>query len=156
MNVGKEVRKSGTQLRCNVEGGAAVRLMSVLVTFAFCSPTYSVAFSPSCALGIKSCVTIQGAAMPVDSAEHIIEACRDFTRRNIGARVLRMSLADIHRLAGDNLHNPMLRASLAYDYLHDSGLKFDRSAPIESRYQPVKRACGQAFRDMRVPLPEDE
>lgn len=133
-----------------------VRLISVFVAIGFCLPTYSVAFSPSCALGFKRCVTVQGSTMPVDDAEQIIEACRDFTRRNIGARVLRMSLVEIHRVAGDNLNNPMLRASLAYDHLHDSGLKFDRSASIESRYLPVKRACGQAFRDMRVPLPEDE
>lgn len=133
-----------------------VRLSPVFLVLAFYLPTYSVAFSPSCALGFKRCVTIQGSATPVSEAEQIIEACRDFTRTNIGARVLKMSLADIYRVAGDNPQNPMLRASLAYDYLHDSGLKFDRSAPIESRYLPVRRACGQAFRDMRVPLPEDE
>lgn len=133
-----------------------VRFISVFVALASCLPTYAVAFSPSCALGIKSCVTIQGAAMPVDSAEQIIEACRDFTRRNIGAKVLRMSLAEIHRVGGANLNNPMLRASLAYDHLHDSSLKFDRSVLIESRYQPVKAACRQAFIDMRVPLPENE
>lgn len=133
-----------------------MRFIPVFLALSFYLPTYSVAFSPSCALGFKRCVTIQGSAMPISDAEQIIEACRDFTRMSIGSRVLRMSLADIYRVAGDNPHNPMLRASLAYDYLHDSGLKFDRSAPIERRYLPVRRACGQAFRDMRVPLSEDE
>lgn len=41
----------------------------------------------------------------------------------------------------------LLMAQLAYNSLHDSALKFDRSTPIERRYAHVQRACAQAFAD---------
>lgn len=38
---------------------------------------------------------------------------------------------------------------MAYENLHDSPLKFDRTVPIAKRYKHVRQACGQAFGDMQ-------
>lgn len=89
--------------------------------------------------------------MPLEDAEMIIQECSDLTRWNIGARALRMSHAEIMQIAGGNWNHPLLRASFAYENLHDSSLRFDRSGPIEKRYLAVRRACGEAFRDMQMP-----
>lgn len=124
-----------------------------VVLAAFMFPLFSYAFSPSCALGLKTCVKIQGSAIPLEDAERILDECSDFTRGNIGARALRMSFAEIERVSGGNLSHPLIRASFAYDYLHDSSLRFDRSSPIEQRYLPLRRACGEAYRDMGIAFP---
>lgn len=133
-----------------------MRLSAVFVAIACCAPAFSWGFSPSCALGLKMCVKIQGVTMTFDDAERITNECRDFTRGNIGARVLRMSTNDILNAVKGSHNHPLIRASVAYDYLHESSLKFDRSLPIEKRYFPVRRACGEAFRDFGVPWPEDD
>jgi hypothetical protein len=114
------------------------------------------AFSPKCALKISQCATIQGKSVPLSDAEEMVQNCRDFTRRNIGARVLRMSVKEIlDATAGRPMH-PLSLAHFAYESLHDSPLEFDRKLPIEQRYGPVKRACAQVFRDMREPMPQDD
>lgn len=127
-------------------------VMSLAIAF---SPA-SKAFSPSCTFGLKDCATILGVSMPVDDALRIVDECRDFTRANIGARVLRMSFVEIEKVAGRNWNHPLIRALGAYEYLHDSSLKFDRSLPIERRYASVRYACGHAFRAMRVPVSEEQ
>jgi hypothetical protein len=45
------------------------------------------------------------------------------------------------------MNNPLLDAHLAYQYLHDSKLKFDRNIQISHRYQHVALACRQALSD---------
>jgi len=94
------------------------------------------------------CIPIQGRLIPFDAAEEIIERCRDFTRNNIGATALRMSFVEVMDRTGGAFGHPLLRAWIAYSSLHDSPLRFDRSLPIEQRYYPLRKACGEAFRDM--------
>lgn len=94
--------------------------------------------------------------MPVSDAESIVDNCRDFTRRDIGLRVLRLSTKEILAISGGKFSHPLLMASIAHDILYDSPLKYDRLLPIEQRYIPMKRACGQVFRDMHEPPPTDE
>ena len=114
------------------------------------------ALSPKCALRLTECVSVQGKSTPRTDAVEMVQNCRDFTRRNIGARVLRMSVKEIlDATQGKPLH-PLSLAHYAYDLLHDSSLDFDRKAPIEHRYGPVKRACAHVFRDMREPMPQDD
>lgn len=112
------------------------------------------AFSARFSLRLTDCVSVQGKRMPASDAERIVSDCREFTRRNIGARVLRLSVKEIHDASGSRLTHPLLKAHMAYDSLHDSGLNFDRALPIEQRYWPIKRARGQVFRDMREAPPK--
>ena len=67
-----------------------------------------------------------------------------------------MSYKQILEISGERISHPLLKASLAYDSLHNSPLVFDRSLPIEQRYLPVKRACGFVFRALRVAPRADE
>ena len=126
---------------------AGVSLLTVFPSFGF---------SPTCMLGIAQCVSVQDEMLPIRDVETMAENCRDFTRRNFGATVLRMSQKEILDRAGKNLRHPLLRASFAYDALHDSPLQFDRSLSIEQRYFPVKRACVFVFRAAGQAIPSDE
>lgn len=119
-------------------------------------PIIANAWSAKCAMGLTTCVRIQEVEVPLSDAESMVANCRDFTRNNIGLLALRMSYKQIMDISGDRISHPLLRASLAYNSLHDSPLEFNRSLPIEQRYIPVKRACGYVFRAMRTPPPEDE
>ncbi len=114
------------------------------------------AWSVNCAVGWSRCVQVQGQQVPVDDAFSMVDACRDFTRDNIGQRVVRMSLAEIHDQSRGRINHPLLRASVAYDDLLRSPLKFERSLPVEKRYLALRRACGQVFQAMRVDPSEDE
>lgn len=130
---------------------------SLLVFFALLGGTVpAYAFSPKCFFNVTSCVSVQGKSMPISDAEAMVEDCRDFTRRNIGARVLRMSLKEIMDASSGSPIHPLFLAYSAYGSLHDSPLDFNRDLPIEQRYAGVKRACGQVFRDMRVLPPSDD
>ena len=126
---------------------AGVALLTVFPSFVF---------SPTCMMGIAQCVLVQGEMLLIRDVETMAENCRDFTRRNLGAAVLRMSQKEILDRAGKNLRHPLLRASFAYDALHDSPLQFDRSLSIDQRYFPVKRACVLVFRAVHQTVPSDE
>lgn len=114
------------------------------------------AYNVSCAIGLSNCVVVQGQKIPQEKAVQIVNHCRDFTRNNIGARYVQLSTAEIIKIAGKNALHPLYLAMFAYDQLHDSELKFDRSLPFEKRYIPVRRACGELFRDMKITWPTDE
>ncbi len=130
--------------------------LSLLVFFALLGGTVPVyALSPRCFFNVASCVSVQGKSIPISDAEEMVEDCRDFTRRNIGARVLRMSVREIMDASSGSPMHPLFLAYSAYASLHDSPLDFNRDLPIEQRYAGVKRACGQVFRDMRVLPPND-
>ena len=100
-----------------------------------------------CKMNPTDCTYIQGALIPFDKAETIIEDCRALTRNNIGATAMTMSMDKVMKAANNDINHPLLRAQLAYMGLHDSPLKFDRTIAIEQRYPHVRRACGQAFAD---------
>lgn len=114
------------------------------------------AFNPKCELKMTQCVSVQGATIPLATAEGMVQNCRDFTRRNVGARIVRMSVKELLDASGGRPMHPLSLARFAYDALHDSPINFDRRLPMEQRYGPVKRACGQVFRDMREAPPEEE
>lgn len=99
---------------------------------------------------------VQGQQVPVDDAFTMVDACRDFTRDNIGQRVVRMSVAEIHEKTRGRASHPLLNASYAYDQLLGSPLKFDRSLEGGKRYLAMRHACGQVFQAMRVGPPQDE
>lgn len=120
------------------------------------TPQFAHAWSAKCALGITECISLQGKQLPLTEVELIEANCRDFTRRNIGRIALNMSYKQIREITGERLSHPLLRASLAYEFLHNSELVFDRSLPIRQRYLPVKHACGFVFRALRTPPPEEE
>ena len=120
------------------------------------APMAAHGWSAKCAMGLTKCILVQSKEVPVKEVESMETECRDFTRNNIGRRALRMSYKQILEVSGERISHPILRASLAYDSLHDSALVFDRRLPIEQRYMPVKRACGYVFRAMRTSPPEEE
>ena len=101
-----------------------------------------------CKLNAADCIPIQGALVPFDDAEAMLEDCRSLTRGDIGATAMRMSIAKILDVSKNNPTHPLLRAQLAYSTLHDSPLRFDRTIAIEHRYPHVRLACGQVFSDM--------
>jgi hypothetical protein len=107
-------------------------------------------------LGLTECVSILGKEIPRRDAEVMASDCRDFTRNNAGNRALRLSTKEILDMSRGNISHPLLRASVAYDSLHDSPLAFDRSLPIEQRYFPVKRACASVFRAVRQAPPAED
>ncbi|MDX9716286.1 MAG: hypothetical protein RBT67_02830 [Thauera sp.] len=100
-----------------------------------------------CKFSPANCTYIQGSLIPFDEAEIIIEDCRSLTRGNVGAAAMSMSVDRVMSMSNGNISHPLLMAQLAYNSLHDSALKFDRSTPIERRYAHVQRACAQAFAD---------
>lgn len=100
-----------------------------------------------CKVKPAECTYIQGELMPFDTAEMILENCRNLTRDNIGASAMRMSMDKVMKITNSNINHPLLRAQLAYMHLYDSPLKFDRTIAIEQRYPHVRLACGQAFAD---------
>jgi hypothetical protein len=132
-----------------------VSILIALILFAGAT-SQAQAWSAKCAMGLTKCILIQDVSVPVSEAESMEINCRNFTRNNIGRRVLRMSYKQILEVSGERISHPVLRASLAYDSLHDSALDFDRSLSIEQRYFPVKRACGYVFKAMRTSPPEEE
>jgi len=138
--------------------GSSSRAWRRLVTMAalLLAANSASAWSLSCAVGWGRCVQVQGQRVPVDDAFRMVEACRDFTRDNIGQRVVRMSVAEIHDMTRGRVTHPLLKASYAYDELLGSPLKFDRSLEGGKRYLAMRRACGQVFQAMRVDPPEDE
>lgn len=107
-------------------------------------------------MGMTKCIQVQDKEIPLAEVESMEANCRDFTSNSIGRRVLGMSYKQILDISGERISHPLLKASLAYDSLHDSPLVFDRSLPIEQRYLPVKRACGFVLRALRVAPREDE
>lgn len=115
------------------------------------------AWSGQCALGLTECIFVQGNKIPINVAESMVSDCSDFTKNNIGHRVLQMSFTQIHGISGGRRSHPLLRGILAFDSLHDSPLAFNRNLPIEQKYLAIKRACGSVFKSMGTPPPgEDE
>lgn len=133
-------------------GWCRVSTLAALVLVANSASAWSV----SCAVGWSRCVQVQGQRVPVDDAFRMVDACRDFTRDNIGQRVVRLSVAEIHEKTRGRASHPLLSASYAYDELLGSPLKFDRNLQGGKRYLAMRRACGQVFQAMRVDPPEDE
>lgn len=127
----------------NVRKIAAIAFLAIVVAPVQASWLY-------CKFKSTDCTYIQGTLIPFDKAEAIIEDCRALTRNNIGVRAMNMSWDSAMKASNGNTSHPLLRAQLAYQGLHDSPLKFDRSIPIEHRYPQVRQACGQAFGDMQT------
>ena len=65
---------------------AGVALLTVFPSFGF---------SPTCMVGLAQCVSVQGEMLPIRDVETMVENCRDFTRQNFGATVLRMSQKEV-------------------------------------------------------------
>jgi hypothetical protein len=119
-------------------------------------PVAALAWSVRCSLGLAQCIQIQNQEIPIAVVERMATDCADFMRNNNGIRVLRMSWRQIQEVSGGHIDHPLLRASLAYDSLHDSPLRFDRRLPIDKRYFSVKRACGHVFLALRIAPPSED
>lgn len=59
---------------------------------------------------------------------------------------MRMSAAEMLKASGSKV-TPVARAWFAYEQLHDSDLRFDRTVAFEQRYPSVKWACAVLNRE---------
>ena len=82
---------------------AGVSLLTVFPSFGF---------SPTCMLGIAQCVSVQDQMLPIRDVETMVENCRDFTRQNFGATVLRMSQKEVLDRAGKKSASPAFAGEL--------------------------------------------
>lgn len=117
-------------------------LLSVAAVLALNSANAAVA----CSLGLTICISTQGTRIPSAKVIAMLERCDEFITDDIGTRVVRMSQKQMLDQSKGKM-TPIALAWYAYDELHDSPLQFDRTLPMERRYQPVKRACLQLLRD---------
>jgi hypothetical protein len=126
-------------------------LCAGFVTFGLMSVTPSAsALSLKCTVGATACIKTQGTTIPAKDVVRLLDTCSDFTNEDIGKRALRMSADEMLKVTGGNV-TPLSRAYFAYDELHDSPLKFNRSIPAERRYEGVKTACSALQRDFDNP-----
>lgn len=78
----------------------------------------------------------------------MLEFCNDFTRGNVGARVLKLSVSEILKIGNGNVNHPVSQASYAFDRLYDGPLEFDRSERDSStKYLSIRRSCGRLHQD---------
>lgn len=76
------------------------------------------------------------------------EYCDDFTRNDIGRRVLKMTIKEINVFGGVNINHPVVNAFYAFDKLRDTPLKFTQKANVDDTdYNEVKRSCLQLKQD---------
>ncbi len=105
------------------------------------------AFSFSCMAG-ASCIASQGTKIPSKTAIWMLERCEDFTRNDIGRRVLSMSVKQTLEATNGQAMHPLNVASYAYDQLAESPLRFDRRQRLEdTKYIQIKLACAELLRD---------
>ena len=120
------------------------KLVCVLLV---CACQMVFAFDISCSFG-ASCISTQGTNIPSKKVIEMGEYCDDFTRNDIGRRMLKMSIAEIMALTGKNVNHPVFSAFYAFDKLRDTPLKFTRKANVEDTdYNEVKRSCLQLGQD---------
>lgn len=109
-------------------------------------PAQVLALSLSCTFGAR-CLESQGTRIPRQQAHQMMDACEDFTERNLGAIAVRLSFKELQERTKGNL-TPLARAWHAYDFLYDSPLVFRRPKKAEDLdYGEVVRACAQLNRD---------
>ncbi|MBK7952594.1 MAG: hypothetical protein IPK02_00690 [Candidatus Accumulibacter sp.] len=120
----------------------------LLVTLAvLVAPVVCEAASFKCMMGISRCIRSQGTEIPSKKAIEAKERSQGSTQQDTGLAVLRMTDQQIIDRAGDRL-TPLTTAWLAYDYLYDSPLLFDRDLrPLPAQYPEIKRSCAQLERD---------
>ena len=121
--------------------------IALTIVLLFSQISYASSFY--CIVNPKDCVPIQGALIPFDDAESINFNCERLLRNNIGARAMTTSFEKIMQDTNKNTSHPLMQAHLAYESLHDSHLKFDRTLTISPRYPQVRQACQQVFQVMR-------
>ncbi len=122
-------------------------MKALLLAALFLVPNYASAFDVSCTLGAQ-CISTQGTKIQSKKVIEMSEYCGDFTRNDIGQRVLKMSIKEINVSAGANINHPVFSAFYAFDKLRDTPLKFTRRPNVEDMdYYEIKRACLQLNQD---------
>ena len=105
------------------------------------------AFDISCSFG-ASCISTQGTKIPSKMVIEMGEHCVDFTRNDIGRRVLKMSIKEINVNGIENINHPVFKAFYAFEKLRDTPLKFTQKANVkDTDYNEVKRSCLQLKQD---------
>jgi hypothetical protein len=109
----------------------------------------------SCSAGFVSCISTKGKLIPAIEALQLEAHCQDFVQNEIGAVMLRRTLAEILEdneasQRGGRGFSALFKAHYAFDQLYDSRISFDRASsdPIQ-RYQSLKSACAQLGRDIK-------
>jgi hypothetical protein len=104
------------------------------------------AWSLQCALGTTLCIKTQGIELPSSDAIELLDRCEEFTKDGLGRRAMTLSASKLEEFARGRV-TPLVMAWTAYEDIHDSPLKFDRSAPAGKQYSQIARACAQLDRD---------
>lgn len=100
-----------------------------------------------CSLGAL-CIDTQGTRIRSKDVVSMLESCDDFTRSNVGARVLRMTSSEIAKASNDRVNHPLAMAEYAWQQLYDSPLKFDRKEPNPATmYASIRQACARLNQD---------
>lgn len=122
-----------------------MKLLLVIVLALF--TPHSFAASLHCTFNPKDCMLMQGELMPFRDVESIVNDCERLMRLNQGQIAMTTSWVNIMKISSGDTNHPLMDAHLAYQHLHESKLKFDRSVNISSRYPHVRLACQQALSD---------
>ncbi|OQW85701.1 MAG: hypothetical protein BWK72_20930 [Rhodoferax ferrireducens] len=122
-------------------------LKRLVTVFSIVLPSIAFCFDLSCTFG-ATCISTQGTKIPSKKVIELSGYCDDFTRNDIGRRVLKMSFNEINIVAGKNINHPVFSASYAFDKLQESELNFIRQANVEDTdYNQIKLSCVQLLRD---------
>ena len=123
-----------------------MKLIIVFVTFY----TISVAafgFDVRCSFGAR-CIASQGTKIPSSKVIEMMDLCNDFTRGDIGSRMLKISMKEIMDASRGSPTHALTVAEYAFDQLRDSPLAFDRKSNTEdTSYFEIKKSCSQLVRD---------
>ena len=137
-----EVTGAGTGQQLRTNGlNTKVTMKNLIFGALMCACQFAFAFDISCSFGAM-CISTQGTKIPSKKVIEMSEYCGDFTRNDIGQRVLKMSIKEINVSAGTNINHPVFSAFYAFDKLRDTPLKFTRRPNVEDMdYYEIKRAC---------------
>ena len=107
-----------------------------------------------CSIGWTICISTQGTMIPSKNAVEMLDYCDDFTRNNIGYRVLSLSFPEILKANEDyekrtgQVISPLMKAHFSWKKLYDSDLRFDRrQTPSPAQYAQIKRSCAELHRN---------
>ncbi len=121
------------------------RTFIACAALAVCWPT--MALDVRCSLGAL-CIDTQGTRIRSKEVLSMLESCDDFTRSNVGARVLRMTSSEIMKASNNKVNHPLAMAEYAWHQLRDSPLKFDRKEPNPATmYASIRQACARLHQD---------
>ena len=110
-------------------------------------PSFALAASVQCMVGMTRCIKSQGTQIPSKQAIEILDRCLDFTRDDLGRMTLRLSHMELVERSGNRI-TPLVKAWYAFDDLYDSPLAFERKSKAEeTNYFEIKRSCQQLDRD---------